>query len=521
MLRQATTETTTQTTTTAATTPGTSEATAESGSPAPGPGTAAGRKRARFRLFSSIRSRFLATYVGLLMLATAASVVLAERIVVYRLDERIERELVQESQELRRLAGGIDPASGEPFGDDVRRVFRVYLQRNIPSHDEALLTFVDGKLFLRSRAADPGYRLDRDAELVARWANLTTAARGSADTPAGRVEYLAVPLETRSRTRGVFVVATFRDEELRELWTALFAIVAVGVVVLVAGSLLAWRLAGKVLGPAKEVTAAARSISHSDLSRRIPVEGDDEVAELAATFNDMLGRLEGAFKAQRQFVDDSGHELKTPLTIIRGHLELLEDDPKERQETLALVIDELDRMGRIVEDLLLLAKHEQPDFLNLATVEVGGLTEDVHANAQALAEREWVLERRGRGVIVADRQRLAQALLQLAHNAVRYGGDDGPIAIGSAVADGEARFWVRDQGPGIPLDEQKTIFERFSRGSGQRRSEGAGLGLAIVSAIAEAHNGRVELESGVGAGSVFSIVVPVDQPADRETARPA
>jgi signal transduction histidine kinase len=286
--------------------------------------------------------------------------------------------------------------------------------------------------------------------------------------------------------------------------------------VLVAGSLLAWRLAGKVLGPAKEVTATARSISHSDLSRRIPVEGQDEVAELAATFNDMLDRLDRAFRAQRRFVDDAGHELKTPLTIVRGHLELLEDDPKEREEALALVMDELDRMSRIVEDLLLLAKHVQPDFLDLATVDVGGLTDDVYAKATALAPREWVLEQRGRGVIVADRQRLTQALLQLAHNAVRHGGDTEQIELGSAVTNGEARFWVRDHGPGIPPGEEAKIFERFSRGTAQRRSEGAGLGLAIVRAIAEAHNGRVELERGNGAGTVFSIVIPVDQPSDTE-----
>ena len=240
------------------------------------------------------------------------------------------------------------------------------------------------------------------------------------------------------------------------------------------------------------------------------------MAQLASTFNEMLARLERAFASQRRFVDDAGHELKTPLTIVRGHLELLEEDPEERRETLALVMDELDRMSRIVQDLLLLAKHEQPDFLDLATVEVGGVTDDVHAKVQGLAAREWILEARGRGVIVADRQRLTQALLQLAQNAARYSDAAEPIKLGSAVSDGEARFWVRDRGPGIALAEQDKVFERFGRGSGQRRSEGAGLGLAIVKAIAEAHHGRVELESGPGAGTVFTIVIPIDQPDRRQ-----
>jgi signal transduction histidine kinase len=125
-----------------------------------------------------------------------------------------------------------------------------------------------------------------------------------------------------------------------------------------------------------------------------------------------------------------------------------------------------------------------------------------------------VLDVRGQGVIVGDRQRLTQALMQLAENAARYGDPGKPIAIGSLVSGGEARLWVRDQGPGIPPHEQQAIFERFRRGgSGPGRSDGAGLGLAIVKAIAEAHHGRVELETSAG-GSVFSVVVPVDQPPE-------
>jgi signal transduction histidine kinase len=226
----------------------------------------------------------------------------------------------------------------------------------------------------------------------------------------------------------------------------------------------------------------------------------------------MLDRLERAFASQRRFADDASHELKTPLTIVRGHLELLEDEPRARAETLALVTDELDRMGRIVEDLLLLARREEPDFLALETVDVGVLTDALLAKAGALANREWVLDVRGQGVIVADRQRLTQAMVQLAENAARYSVTGRPIAIGSLVSGGEARFWVRDQGPGIAVHDQAAIFERFRRGGGPGRSDGAGLGLAIVKAIAEAHHGRVELETSLESGSVFSIVVPVDQP---------
>jgi len=285
----------------------------------------------------------------------------------------------------------------------------------------------------------------------------------------------------------------------------------VGLVVLLLGSLLAWRLADRVVGPVGALTRTARAISETDLSRRIPVQGQDEVGQLAHTFNEMLERLEHAFSSQRQFVDDAGHELKTPLTIVRGHLELLDEEPEARGETLGLVMDELDRMGRIVDDLLLLAKREQSDFLNLATVEVGALTEELLAKVSALSKRDWVLERRGHGVMVADRQRLTQAMLQLAQNADSYSPESDPVKIGSEVDGHFVRFWVRDQGQGMSPAEQRRVFERFHRG-GTHRTEGAGLGLTIVRAIAEAHHGTVALESAPGAGSTFTLVLPIDQP---------
>ncbi len=186
----------------------------------------------------------------------------------------------------------------------------------------------------------------------------------------------------------------------------------------------------------------------------------------------MLDRLESAFAAQRQFLDDAGHELRTPITIVRGHLELMGDDPAEREETMALVMDELDRMARIVNDVMVLARSERPDFLNYEAVDVAALTQEVAAKAQALAPRRWSVERAGRGVIVADRQRLTQALVQLAQNAVQHTGEGDAIILASSVADGRARFTVRDTGPGVPVQERERVFERFARGSGERRARG-------------------------------------------------
>jgi signal transduction histidine kinase len=284
-------------------------------------------------------------------------------------------------------------------------------------------------------------------------------------------------------------------------------------IVLLIGSLLAWRLAKRILTPVRNISGAARSISESDLSRRIDVEGRDEIAGLAGTFNDMLDRLEDAFQTQKRFIDDAGHELRTPLTIVRGHLETIDADPEERAKVMALVMDELARMSRLVDDLLLLARSERPDFLDLSVVDVEGLTQDVRAKAEAIAPRTWELTETGRGRIVADSQRITQALLQLAQNASAHTKEGDPITFGSAITDGEARFWVRDSGPGVSPDDRGRIFERFARGHAERsNSEGAGLGLAIVRAIAHAHHGRLELQSPAGSGATFCLVVPVDQP---------
>lgn len=447
----------------------------------------------------------------MLTLATVGTVLAARAVIENRLDERISQDLTQEASELRRLASGTDPETGELFGGDVRRIFRVYFSRNTPSAGEAVLTFVNGEPFLRSRQVQP-YRLDRDDELVERWGTLRRSERGRVATPEGPVEFLAVPLAVDGDVRGVFVVSQFREVQHEPLDDAIAATGLVGLAILLIGSLLAWGVAESVLRPVRSQTQAARAITESDLSRRLEVRGHDELAALASTFNDTLDRLETAFTGQRRFLDDVGHELKTPLTIVRGHLELLGNDPDERSATLALVRDELERMSRIVDDLLVLAKAESRDFLRLDTVDVAALTEEIRDKAAALAPRRWTLDGAARGYVVADRQRLTQALMQLAENAAKHTGEGDEIAIGSRLEGPETRFWVRDTGAGIAPDEQATIFRRFARGADAGRVDGSGLGLAIVRAIAEAHHGRVELESAAGAGATFTLVVPIDQP---------
>ena len=458
------------------------------------------------RVRTSIRSRILVTYVLVLAVATIASVLLVRQVLLISLDDRIDDELVQESRELDRLAGGVDPETGQPFAS-VDRIFDLFLERNVPARNEAFILFIDGEVYDRSRNVLP-HRLDQDPELLARWSALDDSDAGSVETPGGTVRYLAVPVRS-SRQLGIFVAATFADLEAREVVPAVRAAALVGILALVVGSVLAGVMSRRILSPVRTVRETARSISETDLGQRIEVRGDDEISELSKTFNGLLDRLERAFLAQRAFIDDAGHELRTPITIVRGQLETLSEDAEERRRTIEIVSDELDRMSRMVNDLLVLAKAQQPDFLTRGVVDLKILTRELFDKMSALGNRRWQLDAFAEGTIVADRQRLTQALIQLAQNAVDHtdGGDE--IGLGSARSDRWVRMWVRDSGPGISEVAQERIFERFAR-ERPRRSEGSGLGLAIVRTIAERHGGRARVHSRLGEGATFTIELPVD-----------
>jgi len=285
---------------------------------------------------------------------------------------------------------------------------------------------------------------------------------------------------------------------------------AVGAVVLLFAVGLAWLIAGRVLAPFRDLLETARSITETDLTHRLAVNGDDELARLAATFNAMLDRVASAFRSQRQFIDDAGHELRTPITVIRGHLELLGDDPAERAEVRTIMLDELDRMARMVNDLLLLARAERPDFLRLGQVDIGACTSEVQAKASALAKRRWIDGGRADAVVIADRQRLTQAWMQLAQNAVQHTAPGDAIELGSRLADGTVELWVADSGPGVPVADRETIFDSFARPhNGSPNGEHFGLGLPIVRAITEAHHGRISVAASKAGGALFTMRIPL------------
>lgn len=468
------------------------------------------------RIAGSLRLRILTSFVILLILATIASVFAVRQVMLVRLNDRVESDLAQEVQEFRRLANGIDPNTGRPFGTDANRIFRVYLDRNVPGVGEQLLVVpIEGQP--RYRATEIADHRFGETQLE-RWRNLEEPERGELVTPGGDAEYSAVPLRAEGETLGTFVVAHFTAGERESVDEAVQVVALVALGALLLGTAFAFYATGRVLVPLREFRDAARSVSGANLKRRINVEGDDELADLGQTFNRMLDRLEFAFSSQRDFIRDVSHELRTPIAVVRGHVELLAggqlEDPAERAHAMQLVTSELDRMSGFVDDLLLLAKSERPDFLVLETVAVDELCEEIMASGRSIeADREWDLEVGSTRVIVADRRRLTQAMMNLVSNAIAHTGAGDSITIGVSVEGEVASLRVADSGSGIDADERQRIFERFERGSGSRRRyDGSGLGLAIVKAVAEAHGGHVDLQSEPGEGSVFFVRVPVEGP---------
>ncbi|MBO0980459.1 ATP-binding protein [Microbacterium sp. SD291] len=357
-----------------------------------------------------------------------------------------------------------------------------------------------------------GVLIERMLRSTATAGELTTGEQGPVRW--GRMDFVAGGHE------GAVLIVQYTQQARAQVDATFGTIAWVALLGVLLSSGIAWLVAGQILAPVREVYRVARDIGERDLTARVPVDGSDDIAAVATTFNQMLDRLETVHATQQRFVDDAGHELRTPITIVRGHLELLSDDPEERAATIRLVSGELDRMSRIVTDLLVLARAEQPDFVRAARCDAASLTLDIEAKAQALGDRNWQLMEVAEGSAPLDPQRITQAVLQLAANAVQVTEDGDRIRIGSRF-EGEGderrlRLWVQDTGPGVAAADAERIFERFTRGDSVGARRGSGLGLAIVRAITDGHGGSAWVDSVIGEGATFGIDIPAPSGADEE-----
>ncbi|HET7089381.1 MAG TPA: ATP-binding protein [Anaerolineae bacterium] len=279
-------------------------------------------------------------------------------------------------------------------------------------------------------------------------------------------------------------------------------------------------LARRALRPIDDVTSTARAIAEAgDLGRRIPVSrARDEVGRLAMTFNDMLTRLEALFKAQQRFTADISHELRTPLTTIRGNLDLIRRMRVADDASLDAAQGEIERMTRLVGDLLLLAQADAGLPIRREPVALDAVMYEVFDQMRTIADGVSVGASAEDAVaVMGDADRLKQLMINLVGNAVRYTPAGGSVTLNLKRRDGWAVFSVSDTGLGIPPEHLPHIFERFYRVEKSRShheagvngaSSGAGLGLSIAQWIAQSHGGRIEAESEVGKGTVFTVYLP-------------
>lgn len=459
-------------------------------------------------------------------LGLAVIIVTVRGVLLTNVATRANNDVIQEISEFRSFATeGRDPETAQEF-TTTARMLEVYLTRQQPGSAELLLAVFPhyGHIYEQRGAQVPtndAYDPLADAPLMESTRESTGGVHKSS---AGGIRWGKVDIEVNGRVEGTLLVLNFTANEEQEVADAVTTLILVSLGALLVTVFVSILAAHQILRPLRLLRRTADEITERRLTTRIPVTGNDELAHLARTFNSMLARLETAFDTQQQFVDDAGHELRTPITAIRGHLELLHmKPPLEQAQTVILLTSELDRMGRIVNDLLALAKADRPDFVQPVQSDIGELTLDVESVAQGLADRRWMLTRIADGFAVVDPQRITQAVLQLVANAVQHTETGDEIRLSSDFASiggvPMVRFTVADTGPGVRPEDRDRIFERFARAdSGVTHKTGAGLGLAIVSAIARVHGGHVYVGGEYGEGATFTLAVPVGEvtPAEPE-----
>jgi signal transduction histidine kinase len=415
-------------------------------------------------------------------------------------------------------AGGSGTATAsEPLDIDAFASVEEYLHaavaRLVPARNEGAVAIVDGKARFKPSTLS-GFDISKNEQLIQRVVDDVEregeTVIGTVATDQGSLRYIAIPVTMAGDTQtGIYVRAVDLGAELAPVTAAIATYSIAAVAVLIAIGVVGWFVAGRLLSPIRDLRDAADAVTLDDLSARLSPQGNDDISDLTRTVNSMLDRLEGSVDVQRQLLDDVRHELKTPITIVRGHLELMNPgDAADVASTRQISMAELDRLTRLVDDIDLLAAVEG-DGLTMTDIDLAALTARVGGLVSVIPDHVWSVAAYAEGHIHGDRDRLLQAWLQLADNAAKYTPAGSPIELGSRLDESGAQLWVADHGPGIPPALRHRIFRRFDRAHGKRSVGGSGLGLAIVDAIAKGHGGLCAVTDTPGGGATFTISLPL------------
>jgi two-component system OmpR family sensor kinase len=470
----------------------------------------------------SVRFRVVAAMLGMMLAGLVTAGLIAFTVQFQDSEARVDQAILDKATSLVKLV----QINSNESSDSYSRRLHEAAEDIEPRSNEVMAGIVDGRIEWTVEGNPEHDLLHEGLHLDAiALRNAAGAAFGELDAAGHPLRTVVLPVKgTGGENTGTYLLlgrdaGDQREQHLAAVRT--YSLVAAGT--LFAAALIGGLVAGRLLDPLRRLREATRVVSHEDLTQRVEVrDGEDDVTLLAKTFNTMLERLDEGAQHQQQFLDDAGHELRTPLTILRGHLELVSvDDPADVIATRDVLLEEVDRMQRLVDDLLLLADAGHPDFIRKEPIRIPGFLHQVMEKVHVLADRRWQIDETADYVMEADPQRLTQALVQLAANAVKYTGRSSTIALGCRIEGPTAPdgspvpeadtllLWVRDDGIGIAAEDQQRIFERFGRAHPGRGQEGSGLGLAIVAAIAEAHGGLATVESVHGQGSRFMIRIPL------------
>jgi two-component system, OmpR family, sensor kinase len=336
-----------------------------------------------------------------------------------------------------------------------------------------------------------------------------------------RYRVLTVPLSITGSDRIVGILQLgIKSDVVIQTQRTLLTVLLIGLVLSISiAGLTGWFAINQALAPLESVTQAALQITRADdLSRRIPYKGspEDEIGQLINAFNQTLTRLESLFHTQRRFLADVGHELRTPLTVIKGNVGLLHRIGNVDDESLVSIESEVDRLTRLVGDLLLLAQAESGKIpMTKQQVELDTLVLEAMKQMSVLA-RDKLSLRLGefdQVQVCGDQDQLKQVVFNLIGNAINYTPAGGEVVVGLGKANKQARLSITDTGPGIPAEDLPHIFERFYRGEKSRTrsrdGKGFGLGLSIAYWIIRNHGGRIEVDSIPGKGTTFCVWLPI------------